>query len=168
MIVDSIDLSKLYLQQAKLDERIHLQHHTSYANTQSDRILAFFVELSELANETRCFKYWSEKPASPHAVILEEYVDGVHFLLSLGIALSVDIHTLFEISSQESLTLTEQFLVIYNNAIHYMQNPTLDTYGLLMSNYLILGRMLSFSIREIETAYYEKNAVNFARQDAHY
>ncbi len=161
-------LTKLFAQQAKLDQRIHLQHHTSYLATQNDRILAFLVELSELANETRCFKYWSEKPASPPSMILEEYVDGVHFLLSLGIALSVNVNEPFEQYPQSSSNLTNQFLVVYDNALSFKQNSSLETYSILMSNYLLLGRMLSFSIEEIEIAYYKKNKVNFERQDSHY
>ena len=45
--------------------------------------LALLIELAELANETRCFKFWSTKGPSDDAVILEEYVDSIHFLLSL-------------------------------------------------------------------------------------
>ncbi len=54
------------------------------------KMLALLVEIGELANETRCFKYWSNKPASEREVILEEYVDGLHFILSIGIDLGID------------------------------------------------------------------------------
>ncbi len=47
------------------------------------RDLALTIELAELANETRCFKYWSSKGPSEREVILEEFVDSIHFLLSL-------------------------------------------------------------------------------------
>ena len=52
----------------------------------------FLLNLRNLANETRCFKFWSTKGPSDDAVILEEYVDSIHFLLSLGI--EKDLHTL--------------------------------------------------------------------------
>ena len=48
-------------------------------------MLALLVEIGELANETRSFKFWSVKPASEKKIILEEFVDGIHFILSLGI-----------------------------------------------------------------------------------
>ena len=47
-------------------------------------VIALDVELFELLNECRSiFKYWSSKPENP-ALILEEYADGIHFILSLG------------------------------------------------------------------------------------
>lgn len=50
----------------------------------TDTLLALQVEVSELANETRCFKHWSNKGPSDKNIILEEYVDVLHFFLSLG------------------------------------------------------------------------------------
>ena len=49
-----------------------------------DSLLALQVEVSELANATRCFKHWSNKGAEDKNVILEEYVDVLHFFLSVG------------------------------------------------------------------------------------
>ena len=43
------------------------------------------MEFGEFANATRCFKYWSNKPSEAQDIVLDEYVDGLHFFLSLGI-----------------------------------------------------------------------------------
>lgn len=77
------DLLKL---QKELDAYILSQHDTTLdpKNLLTDTILALQVEVSELANETRCFKHWSRKGASEKSIILEEYVDVLHFFLSLG------------------------------------------------------------------------------------
>lgn len=50
----------------------------------TDTILALMVEAGEMANEVRCFKFWSKKPRSEKAVILEEFVDMLHFYLSIA------------------------------------------------------------------------------------
>lgn len=50
----------------------------------TDTLLALAVEVSELANEIRSFKHWSNKGASDRNVILEEYIDVLHFFLSVG------------------------------------------------------------------------------------
>lgn len=50
----------------------------------TDRILALQVEVSEFANASRCFKYWSKKKAEPKERLLDEYVDILHFWLSIG------------------------------------------------------------------------------------
>lgn len=50
----------------------------------TNTILACMVELGEMANEIKTFKHWSKKPASDRVVILEEYIDVVHFVLSIA------------------------------------------------------------------------------------
>lgn len=50
----------------------------------TDTLMALSVEVSELANEIRSFKHWSNKGASERGIILGEYVDVLHFFLSIG------------------------------------------------------------------------------------
>ena len=75
--------TELFKMQYQLDKTINDKHNTTYETTLTKRIMAFMVELGEFANETRCFKYWSVKPSSEKEVVLEEYIDGIHFILSL-------------------------------------------------------------------------------------
>jgi hypothetical protein len=88
--MSEIVLDELFSLQKGLDEEIHQKHHVDLRETHYKRILALLVELGEFANETRCFKFWSLKPASEKGVILDEYADGMHFFLSLGIPLGVE------------------------------------------------------------------------------
>ena len=50
----------------------------------SNLFLALQVEVGELANATRCFKYWSRKSSDPKERLLEEYADILHFVLNIG------------------------------------------------------------------------------------
>ena len=50
----------------------------------NDRILALFTEVAEFANASRCFKYWSKKSPESKERLLDEYVDILHFYLSIG------------------------------------------------------------------------------------
>ena len=86
---DIILLDDLYPLQKELDEEIASLHQVSYESTHARRLLALLVEFGEFANETRCFKYWSLKGPGPKERILDEYADGLHFFLSLGIPLGV-------------------------------------------------------------------------------
>jgi len=64
------------------DEMEIVQHnHIGFLN---DRILALFTEVGEFANATKCFKYWSNKPPESKERLLDEYVDILHFYLSIG------------------------------------------------------------------------------------
>lgn len=54
-----MDLSKLFEMQRELDERIVREKGLEGQNLLPNKILALQVELGELANEARFFKYWS-------------------------------------------------------------------------------------------------------------
>lgn len=77
-----MNLAKLFQLQENLDERIRKEHGLQGESLISKKVLALQVELAELANETRCFKFWSNKKASAKEIILEEYVDCLHFILT--------------------------------------------------------------------------------------
>ena len=160
-------LEELFLMQQQLDETIHLQHNRHYSNTFHERILALLVELGELANETRCFKYWSIKEASPSNVIMEEYSDGIHFLLSLGIHLKIPFDYLFtpQIIDQ---ALTKTFIGLFAQITEFASRPTNTKYFELVNNYLGLGVLLNIDSRALKSAYIQKNQVNFERQKNNY
>ena len=84
-----MQLTKLYSMQRELDSYIQ-QQRDEQSDVFLEKGLALLVELAELANETRCFKFWSLKGPSENTIILEEYVDSIHFLLSLGIEKGFD------------------------------------------------------------------------------
>jgi len=83
-----ITLEKLYQLQNKLDCYIvgkkdnEIDHNDK--KFLNDRILALFTEVGEFANATKCFKYWSNKPPENRIRLLDEYVDILHFYLSIG------------------------------------------------------------------------------------
>lgn len=156
----------LFLKQKELDRYIQENHGLEEEDLVSRKILAFQVELGELANETRCFKFWSLKPASPSNVILEEYVDGLHFLLSLGLELSCTFEFL-EPATAES-DMTKQFQRVYRFASGFEEEPTAPNYRLLFAAFLALGRQLQLTEHGVMEAYWEKNQVNRQRQEEGY
>ena len=80
-----MNLQNLFVMQEKLDNHI-MEEHNLYGKTLfSEKLLALQVEIAELANETRCFKFWSNKGPSSKETILEEYVDCLHFILTIGL-----------------------------------------------------------------------------------
>lgn len=161
-----INLSSLIVYQNELDERIMLQHHETRSKTQLKRVLALVVEISELANETRSFKYWSLKGPSEKDVLLEEFSDSIHFILSLGIDLGknslivecddldYDLSRLFLEWTEASTKLMHQF-----DEINYMK----------CANYCAkVAHTLKFSEEEVIETYLKKNQKNHTRQDQAY
>lgn len=82
----SFTLDNLYDAQQKLDTYIFFKNgiDIEHSKVLEDILLGMLVEVSELANTTRCFKHWSKKGADPREKQLEEYTDVLHFFLTLG------------------------------------------------------------------------------------
>ena len=165
-----MELQKMFELQRILDQRIEQEHGLTERDLFHDKMLALLVEIGELANETRCFKFWSEKGPAPKEVILEEFVDGVHFILSLGIVLGFDQNkpqTQKRIQQNRN-TLTEQFLDVFKqaNALHTTRSE--EDFWILFHGFFDLGTLLGFSQEEIFRAYLKKNEINHQRQDEGY
>lgn len=164
------ELTKLFNAQKILDQHIADKHSLKSENLTKKRFLALFVELGELANETRCFKFWSVKQASARDVILEEYVDSIHFLLSIGLDLGF--------TNTEKITnhpvqptqpdLTECFHLVIEKILTLKKAMTEENYCLLFEQYRVLGIVLGFSSNDMIDAYFKKNEVNFQRQETNY
>ena len=157
---------KLYSMQQQLDAYISDNHKLEGKDLFSERYLALLVELGELANETRCFKFWSNKKRSADAIILDEYVDGVHFLLSIGLEKNYR-YPGNEIKLVE-VDETKQFNEIFTKAAIFKQDPSLEKYIALFEAYVALGKLLGYSETAIQEAYFKKNEINFERQDTGY
>lgn len=105
--------------------------------------------------------------------LLEEYVDCLHFILSIGLEIG---YTEFDeekmneyfaqVSEEEQNNITGHFIAInyitscmLENEIHYEQ---------AFFEILSLGERLGFTWEQIEEGYYAKNKVNHARQESGY
>lgn len=157
-----MNFSKLFKLQENLDNRILQQRGLDNKSLTSKKILALQVEIAELANETRCFKFWSDKGPSNKSIILEEYVDCLHFILTLGLEkqfndIEVEIRDL-------QYDITAQFLNLYVDINDFIVSSSRDHYLTLFEDFLNLGKSLGFSIDEIEEAYIKKNSINHKRQ----
>lgn len=161
-------LTKPYLtMQRELDQVIMTNHQVTYKNTKKERFLALFVELSELANESRSFKYWSKKSPSPRAVLLDEYADGIHFFFSLALAYELTLPETVE-ASDTNEDLTTHFLSVITSVTKFYEAPCTATFVTSLSMYLSLGKALYFSESDIKDAYDKKMMVNYKRQENDY
>ncbi|MCM3241307.1 dUTP diphosphatase [Cytobacillus oceanisediminis] len=102
-------------------------------------------------------------PGNP---LLEEYVDGLHFVLELGIEQGI---TKMEYKGlRVNDGVANQFLNIYHLVIQHDEMRTEYSLLVLIQYYLGLGQMLGFTWEQIEQAYLEKNAINHERQEQGY
>lgn len=164
--MEIVNLEKLYFYQAGLDEEIQKNHNVCYECTHEKRILALLVELGELANETRAFKFWSNKGPSPKEVILDEYADGIHFFLSLGIPLNTKKFE-YELSKNDG-DLVAQFHEVYRLVVDLKANYDLEHYQKALQYYLNLVLSIGYHGQDIIDSYLLKLAVNHKRQETNY
>ncbi|MER2088838.1 MAG: dUTP diphosphatase [Sporosarcina sp.] len=159
-------LTKLFTMQRELDSFIQ-NNREKQTDVFQEKGLALLVELAELANETRCFKFWSTKGPSEESVILEEYVDSIHFLLSLGI--EKELHTLtYWPEGEVEGELTQLFLET-TGAIHkFLDEIDMPTYEQIWVYYGAIAKKLGFTNEDIIAAYLAKNEENYNRQKTGY
>src|SRR5690625_912237 len=112
--------------QSNLDEYISKNHNLENESLFEEKFLALLVELGELANETRCFKFWSTKSSSERETVLEEYVDNIHFLLSIGIEKGYQFSNMTFTPTDK--TKTKQFNDVFVKCIQFYKVQTEKNY----------------------------------------
>ena len=168
----------LFQNQAKLDNHIEEKHPREEGEDRlQKKVVAFQVELGEMANEWRGFKFWSEnqspKPMSKvlnksYHPMLEEFIDVVHFTASIGLELGIDSYKLepYEKGSSDEIKLVQD-LFFTSSFIGY-RHDQFNMYNVLINCVDHLGTELGFTDEEIMDAYENKNATNFKRQESGY
>lgn len=86
----TIDLAELCSKQEVLDRNIFIENDIPWRSKIREKIRALKVEIGEAVNVWAGFKYWKKTRPNWQDVdpekrdeLLEEYVDGIHFFLSL-------------------------------------------------------------------------------------
>jgi dimeric dUTPase (all-alpha-NTP-PPase superfamily) len=175
--VKELNLTKLFETQKILRDRIGYNEPDRF----NKLILALLVELGECANEWRGFKFWSVNQL-PHVSairvpammdedkefynpLLEEYVDGLHFILEIGLDLGFQpIYVL----PYKYENITRQFKELYWEISDMDKSSKKDDFLYMFRKFVGLGEMLGFTWEEIEQAYFEKNKINHQRQEVGY
>lgn len=205
-----MNLSKLFELQRQLDEHINREHPPKEDEDRlAKKILALQVELGELCNCWRGFKFWShdqepriekrtyktcpscngeyvdscwmcgnsgqvvDKIINP---LLEEFVDCLHFILSIGLELKItDVEIDSDYTHEDpSATFVELFgdtWELFNFRETDKQSKFIQTsiYNRLFNRFVGIGeKHLGFIWEQIEQAYMEKNRLNYQRQETNY
>lgn len=202
-----MNLAKLFEMQHQLDEHIEKEHpRKPWEDRLAKKILALLVELGELTNEWRGFKYWSHDQESRtveycpscggsgfveyfdpfdaqghiqeqcmycegdgttgRMPLLEEFVDCLHFLLSIGLESEIGTFTGDELMPIKMGTIEIQFITLFKVTVTFLED--INYYPDMWELFLGLGEMLGFTWEQIEEAYMKKNAENHSRQERGY
>ncbi|MCP4336728.1 MAG: dUTPase [Mycoplasma sp.] len=160
-----MDFKKIISMQKQLDLNIEKTHKVKAEEVINHKIVALIVEIAEFANEIQSFKYWKKNKNINNELILEEFVDGIHFLLSLSIQKNSS--TIIEpivISNDEVLQLGQIFLEASKLKEDFSKEQIEKTFGVYMG----IAKIIGLKDKEIESFYIEKNKVNFKRLSTGY
>lgn len=192
-------LYELALMQERLDNEINRNHNLHTEDLYNKKKISLLVELGELANELRFFKFWSwnqtpdkeecggcsgsgmnyifddcqECEGNGHTskdTVLEEYIDCVHFILSI----CLKHHKYTDKYQLKSMldhadplhynSLEEQFSNLFGEISNHMYTNLEYVVRLILG----LGIMLGYTLGIIEKAYHEKYETNMNRQKERY
>lgn len=137
--------------------------------------LALIVEVCEMLQEMpTVFKYWKDSAVDNREKALEEYVDVIHFALSLTNyagelrAAIKDTKLLQSIYGYDSIRIGSEQRTTYNvyNEINYLISTL--AYRRMLLPVFRLGRILGFTWNEIYDGYMNKNKINHERLNCGY
>lgn len=96
--------------------------------------------------------------------LLEEYVDCLHFILSIGLELGQGkyVENIFHYIFEEPFMTND--VTLQFNYVFSLATKVRKQYKPLFSCFVALGEMLGFTWEEIESAYFAKNEINHVRQ----
>lgn len=142
-----INIKDIYEKEKIINSRFRKKYDYTSSEIFYKQVLELIVELSELAYETKCFKYWKEDKPSSAEVTIAEYADCLMITLCLCDLSNIEIDNLREVNEKD---IVQQFIKL--NFLASQIKMDID-HGLLrdiLSNLLNLSKLLGFNEEEIE------------------
>ena len=163
-----MNYEQLFEAQRKLDAHIVGEKKLEGQDLFANKVEALLCEIQETANETRCFKHWSNKGPEMEKA-LEETADSLHFVLSLGNDLNITHEAVVKQPARLYEDLTSQFIALsYVVTCIAMYNDKQRYYMETISLFKGLVTLLGFTDEQLELAYHMKNKTNHERQATGY
>ena len=141
------DVAKLY--QVYINREIQVAKNEILNTTRiNQKILSFLHDLSEVALESRCYLFWEKEEPVNHQQLLENYLEGLTMLMSIGYELRIDsIKNHTEIP--ENQDLYSLFFKIYQSTLNVQKQYSSEDYQNTIDDYFTLGFKLGIDIDEI-------------------
>ena len=111
--------------------------------------LQLHIKMSDLANETKCYKYWVGEIDSVNLEnVFQKYISCFHQILFLG--LDGDFEDLETVTAQSTDScLSDQFLNLFIDINDCIMSSSEAHFATLVEDYLTLGSCLGFSEEQI-------------------
>lgn len=182
----------LFRVQDKLDTHINGLKGLSIHDVIQEKFLALLVEIGEMANEHREFKFWSNNNRPREKMqcsecggsglklrqtcsiclgdgwynpLLVEMVDCMHFMFSIG--------NYYNLGYKEGLKLdfvfitnnvTDLLIDFFQSVIRMRVDPCRSNYEDMWSVFISIKHLMGYGDYQLKEAYMKKNEVNYDRQ----
>ena len=118
----------------------------------NQKILAFLHDLGQVAEDSRCYLFWEKDEPIDHQQLLEDYLEGLTMLMSIGYELRIDsIKNHSEIPSPTDIY--SLFFKIYHSILKVQSHYSSEDYQNTIDDYFTLGFQLNIQIEEILNSY---------------
>lgn len=151
-----MEISNLLKIQKENDEKLKIDQSLTDYKILARKYLHLHISISELANETQCYKYWTnDGDYTPDKdTIFIKYIACLKKILSLSFDHN-DNNTVEEVMMQPSeYCLSDQFLNLYIDINDLFVSPSKDHFLTLMEDFLSLGISLGYSESTIIDGFY--------------
>lgn len=159
-----MNFSQILNKQNELDKAIK-EVHTIDIGYNEKMLIALYTEIGEFANEVQSFKYWKKQKNIDQEKLLEEYADGLHFLMSFAIKLKCSNEIKEIIKSND---INDQFLHMFNSVGRLTKKLSKKRVETAIGIYLGLAHLLNITEEQVIDAYLKKNNKNFERLKNNY
>ncbi len=159
-----MNFKKIFVMQKELDKHI-LESNNITEDVYRYLLVAFRQEFAEMINEKQFFKFWKKNKGCMRSKLLEEAVDCLHFLLSIGNNMGINYFDITDFNYADLITNYDD-VMRYATNLSYMKDE--KQYHLLASAYFKFVKTLDITVEELEEGYYKKNKVNHERQESGY
>ena len=161
-----LNIANIYNETKYLDELFSQQYDIKSPEIIHKYKLELLVEFGELANETRCFKFWSTKQTGEREKILEEYIDCLFMILYFSNITGVSLDEDFP--NTNSNDVIEVLLKLYEYGVDLSKEMSKDTVKKLLVEILYLSELLNFNLDDLEKETKKKSLIIQKRLNSDY
>lgn len=157
----------VYVRNKKLDA-IFMDKYMSIENKYYEKnCLELIVELAELVNESKCFKYWTIKKPNKE-LVLEEYADSLLMVLYMFNVYNIDSVSTIDVDMSDDIL--ESFNILIRMCTNLMNRDNVNEMFLkeIFTRLLHIGKLLELNDNEIIDACYKKIIINEERLSSNY
>ena len=140
--------NEIYNRNKKLDEIFMNKYFDIESKYYEKNCLELIVELCELANETKCFKYWTVKKPNKE-LVLEEFADSLMMILYMFNTYNIDKAEFVDINMSEDILVEFNYLIRMCTLL--MDKDNIDERFLkeIFTRLIYIGKLLELSDKEI-------------------